>query len=201
MAYDCNAVSLTLDAYLSNGVEEETTPVYESVAQPTPVYESVVQLTDTSTTEAYQPRLSAYHRWIAVPPTPYRRTRCAGRIVHLISHVEGVLKEPPYHTDQILASDDSQNNDEENCNKIDSQMDNNDSDGKEYHRKDDKHVFKSLFRWASKYDANDIGQFIPKTIDLHTTAGYALLLHPEKCIVDLDYFNLVELQLDMFSVI
>jgi len=204
LAYDCNAVSLTLDAYLSNGVEEEATPVHESMAQPTPVHESVVQPTDTMSTgpssvEAYQHRLSAYHRWTAVPPTPYRRTRCAGRIVHLISHVEGVLSEPPHHVDHILASDDSQHNGDDNCNTSESQMDNNSNrkENLEY----DKHVFKSLFRWASKYDADDIGQFIPKTIDLHTTAGYALLLHPDKGIVDLDYFNLVELQLDMFSVI
>lgn len=207
MAYDCNAVALTLDAYLSNGIERESPLLFKSVDETQPTNIVSFTSTRTSSVEGYQQQqMSAYHRWIAVPPTPYKRTRCAGRIVHLMSHVEGILSEPPHHTDQILGSHDVIDVDniyiKNNPNNDHSQNDNdNDSDRKENHLESNKHVFKSLFRFASKYDAEDIGLWIPKTIDLHTTAGYALLLHPEKCIVDTDYSKLVELQLDMFSVI
>jgi hypothetical protein len=201
MAYNCNAVALTLDAYLSNGIEKESPLKSVDETPSTNIVPSTS--TKTSSLEAYQQhRLSAYHRWTAVPPTPYKRTRCAGRIVHLMSHVEGILSEPPHHIDQILGIHDVidlDNIDVKNNPINDHSQNDNDND---FDRKEsNKHVFKSLFRFASKYDAEDIGQWIPKTIDLHTTAGYALLLHPEKNVVDTDYFKLVELQLDMFSVI
>ena len=63
-----------------------------------------------------------------------------------------------------------------------------------------KKGFRSLFRWASKYDFDCIGEIIEKTINLHTTAGFALLIHPNKEIVDRDYHRLIELQKDMYEV-
>ena len=63
--------------------------------------------------------------------------------------------------------------------------------------------FPSLLRWACKYDEDSAreGERIERTVDLHTTAGYALLLHPQRAVVEADYARLVRLQLaDMFSV-
>jgi hypothetical protein len=57
--------------------------------------------------------------------------------------------------------------------------------------------FRSLVRWACKYHGYT-GEYVRKTIDLHTTAGYALLAHPEWTVIEADYQRLVTMQLDMF---
>jgi hypothetical protein len=43
------------------------------------------------------------------------------------------------------------------------------------------------------------GERIKRTIDLSTNAGYALLVHPNKDDVDRDYFELINLQDDLFK--
>eukprot|EP01041_Mallomonas_annulata_P013775 gene13775-29292_t len=57
----------------------------------------------------------------------------------------------------------------------------------------------SLYRWVPVYEGH-IGEQIVKTIDLTTTAGYAILIHPDKSVVDADYHRLVQLQGEMYSV-
>ena len=136
------------------------------------------------------------------------QARCAGRILHLSSYVEGVLCQKPRHLDQILRGVD-----EEDELKIDEKEEKDIGKGKEKDREGrkgksegksindiNKNGFRSLFRWASKYDSDCIGEIIEKTINLHTTAGFALLIHPDKNIVDNDYYRLVELQKDMYQV-
>lgn len=98
--------------------------------------------------------------------------------MHLVSAVEGILKVPPRHLDRV----DPPTREEIG-------EDGNDALG-----------FSSLFRWAGKYNCDSVGEMVEKTIDLHTTAGYALLIHPDKATVDSDYRDLVELQTDMYDV-
>jgi hypothetical protein len=61
-------------------------------------------------------------------------------------------------------------------------------------------IFKlpTLLRYASMYDGVK-GEKIKRTIDLSTNAGYALLVHPNKDDVDKDYFELINLQDDLFK--
>ena len=139
------------------------------------------------------------------------QARCGGRILHLSSYVEGILCQKPRHLDQILQRIDE---DEEEKNEI---IEEEEKRRKENTRNEDeildegneiinenkeisKKGFRSLFRWASKYDSDCIGEIIEKTINLHTTAGFALLIHPNKEIVDRDYHRLIELQKDMYEV-
>ena len=98
--------------------------------------------------------------------------------MHLVSAVEGKLKLPPKYLDRVdprISEDDDEN---------------------------ENHAlgFSSLFRWAGKYNCDSVGEIVEKTINLHTTAGYALLIHPDKDTVDSDYCKLVELQVDMYDV-
>ena len=57
----------------------------------------------------------------------------------------------------------------------------------------------SLLRWCPAYDGVP-GEEIVETVDLKTTAGYALLLHPLKTVVDEDYQKLVLYQQTMYPV-
>ena len=97
--------------------------------------------------------------------------------MHLVSAVEGILKLPPRHLDRV-GPQSTEDNEEGNY----------------------ALGFSSLFRWAGKYNCDSVGEIVEKTIDLHTTAGYALLIHPDKATVDSDYVRLVELQTDMYDV-
>ena len=96
--------------------------------------------------------------------------------MHLVSDVEGILKKIPKHLEKL------------NSPKFD-----------ENGELSENSIFESLFRWAGKYDSESVGEIIEKTINLHTTAGFALLIHPDKNIVDDDYFKILELQEDMYE--
>ena len=106
--------------------------------------------------------IEAYKRWNGIPCTPTNPT-CAGRIVNLVSYVQGKLKNTPLHFEEILN-------------------------------------LTSLLRWMPSYEG-EIGEEIRKTIDLNTHAGYALLVHPDKDIVDIDYTKILELQPTIYDVI
>ena len=97
--------------------------------------------------------------------------------MHLVSDVEGILKKIPKHLEKLNSPKFDENGEL-------SEISN----------------FESLFRWAGKYDSESVGEIIEKTINLHTTAGFALLIHPDKNIVDKDYFEILELQKDMYEV-
>ena len=102
---------------------------------------------------------------------------CGARIMHLVSNKEGIIEKTPKYLDRLIPPILEENG--ENSGIV--------QDG-----------FESLFRWAGKYGFENIGEIIEKTINLHTTAGFALLVHPDKKIVDFDYFRIVELQKDMY---
>lgn len=57
----------------------------------------------------------------------------------------------------------------------------------------------SLLQWSPNYDG-EVGETIVPTVDLHTTAGYALLVHPDKMVVDNDYKRLLEIQKEMYVI-
>jgi len=60
-------------------------------------------------------------------------------------------------------------------------------------------ALKSLLRWCPVYDGVP-GEEIVETVDLKTTAGYALLLHPSKKVVDEDYEILLFYQKNMYDI-
>jgi hypothetical protein len=62
------------------------------------------------------------------------------------------------------------------------------------------HSLKSLLRYCSFYDNVSIGDEIQQTIDLATAAGYALLTHPDKAILDSDCAVLLELQNHLYDI-
>jgi ferritin-like metal-binding protein YciE len=96
--------------------------------------------------------------------------------MHLVSDREGILKNTPKHLEKLNSP----------------KFDENGELSEISH-------FESLFRWAGKYGSENVGEIIEKTINLHTTAGFALLIHPDKKIVDNDYFDIIELQKSMYE--
>ena len=97
--------------------------------------------------------------------------------MHLVSNKEGIIKTAPKYLDLLIPPIPDENSENSSI---------------------DENGFQSLFRWAGKYGSESVGEIIEKTINLHTTAGFALLVHPDKKIVDSDYHRLVELQKDMY---
>jgi len=112
--------------------------------------------------------LEASMRWNSLPDRP-PSLRCRGMIVHLSSLVEGTLVSPVAEVRRGTDEDE----DEEAV----------DANGM---------FAKSLLAWCPLYE--DAGMRVQKTVDLTTTAGYALLASFNKQQIAKDFRRIIELQ-------